>query len=69
MSLEQPRCCESEANLSWKAVAREARAAGAKVSPATMGRAEQIATRPDLEEKVVSGEMNRGNLGSSLFDE
>ena len=38
-------------------VAREARAADAKVSPATMGRADQIAKRPDLEEKVVSGEM------------
>ena len=39
------------------AVAREARAAEAKVSPATMGRADQIAKRPDLEEKVVAGEM------------
>lgn len=39
------------------AVAREARAADAKVSPATMARADQIAKRPDLEKKVVSGEM------------
>lgn len=39
------------------AVAREARAAEAKVSSATMGRAEQIAKRPDLERKVVSGEI------------
>jgi len=39
------------------AVAREARAAEAKVSPATMARADQIAKRPDLEKKVVSGEM------------
>jgi len=39
------------------AVAREARAAEAKVSPATMGRADQIANRPDLEKKVVAGEM------------
>jgi DNA modification methylase len=38
-------------------VAREARAADAKVSPATMARADQIAKRPDLEKKVVSGEM------------
>lgn len=38
-------------------VAREARAAEAKVSPATMARADQIAKRPDLEEKVVSGKM------------
>jgi len=38
-------------------VAREARAADAKVSPATMARADQIAKRPDLEEKVVAGEM------------
>jgi DNA modification methylase len=38
-------------------VAREARAAEAKVSPATMARADQIAKRPDLEKKVVSGEM------------
>ena len=37
--------------------AREARAAEAKVSPATMGRADQIAKRPDLEKKVVAGEM------------
>lgn len=37
--------------------AREARAADAKVSPATMARADQIAKRPDLEQKVVSGEM------------
>lgn len=39
------------------AVAREARAADAKVSPATMARADQIAKRPDLEKKVVAGEM------------
>jgi DNA modification methylase len=39
------------------AVAREARAAEAKVSPATMARADQIAKRPDLERKVVDGEM------------
>jgi DNA modification methylase len=39
------------------AVAREARAAAAKVSPATMARADQIAKRPDLEQKVVAGEM------------
>jgi site-specific DNA-methyltransferase (adenine-specific) len=38
-------------------VAREARAAEAKVSPATMARADQIAKRPDLEKKVVDGEM------------
>ena len=38
-------------------VAREARAAEAKVSPATMARADQIAKRPDLEKKVVAGEM------------
>jgi len=38
-------------------VAREARAAEAKVSPATMSRADQIAQRPDLEKKVVAGEM------------
>lgn len=38
-------------------VAREARAAEAKVSPATMARADQIAKRPDLAKKVVSGEM------------
>jgi DNA modification methylase len=40
-----------------KHVAREARAEAAKVSPATMARAEQIAKRPDLEQKVVSGKM------------
>jgi site-specific DNA-methyltransferase (adenine-specific) len=40
-----------------RAVAREARAAEAKVSPATMARADQIAKRPDLERKVVAGEM------------
>jgi site-specific DNA-methyltransferase (adenine-specific) len=40
-----------------KHVAREARAAEAKVSPATMARADQIAKRPDLEEKVVAGEI------------
>jgi site-specific DNA-methyltransferase (adenine-specific) len=39
------------------AVAREARAADAKVSPATMARADQIAKRPDLEKKVVDGKM------------
>jgi len=39
------------------AVAREARAAEAKVSPATMARADQIAKRPDLEKKVVAGEI------------
>jgi site-specific DNA-methyltransferase (adenine-specific) len=39
------------------AVAREARAADAKVSSATMARADQIAKRPDLEKKVVAGEM------------
>jgi len=42
---------------SGKHVAREARAAEAKVSPATMARADQIAKRPDLEKKVVAGEM------------
>jgi site-specific DNA-methyltransferase (adenine-specific) len=42
---------------SGRNVAREARAAEAKVSPATMARADQIAKRPDLEEKVVAGEM------------
>lgn len=40
-----------------KHVAREARASEAKVSPATMARADQIAKRPDLEKKVVAGEM------------
>jgi site-specific DNA-methyltransferase (adenine-specific) len=40
-----------------RAVAREARAAEAKVSPATMARADQIAKRPDLAKKVVLGEM------------
>jgi site-specific DNA-methyltransferase (adenine-specific) len=40
-----------------KHLAREARAADAKVSPATMARADQIAKRPDLEKKVVAGEM------------
>ena len=40
-----------------KHVAREERAAEAKVSPATWARAEQIAKRPDLEKKVVAGEM------------
>lgn len=40
-----------------KHVAREARATEAKVSPATMARADQIAKRPDLERKVVDGEM------------
>lgn len=42
---------------SGKNVAREARAAEAKVSPTTMARADQIAKRPDLEQKVVAGEM------------
>ena len=40
-----------------KNVALPARAAEAKVSPATMGRADQIAQRPDLEKKVVAGDM------------
>jgi DNA modification methylase len=40
-----------------RAVAREARAAEAKVSPATMGRADQIAQRPDLAKKVIEGEI------------
>ena len=40
-----------------KHVAREASAAKAKVSPATMARADQIAKRPDLEKKVVDGDM------------
>jgi DNA modification methylase len=44
-------------NGAKKHVAREARAAEAKVSPATMARADQIAKRPDLEKKVVAGEM------------
>ncbi len=44
-------------NAEKKHVAREARAAEAKVSPATMARADQIAKRPDLEKKVVAGEM------------
>lgn len=38
-------------------VAREARASEAKVSPATMGRADQIAKFPELEQKVVAGEL------------
>jgi site-specific DNA-methyltransferase (adenine-specific) len=42
---------------SGKNVALPARAADAKVSPATMARADQIAKRPDLEKKVVAGEM------------
>ena len=42
---------------SGKHPAREARAAGAKVSPATMGRAEQIAKHPDLAAKVVTLEI------------
>jgi hypothetical protein len=42
---------------SGKNVALPARAADAKVSPATMARADQIAKRPDLEEKVVAGKM------------
>jgi site-specific DNA-methyltransferase (adenine-specific) len=40
-----------------KHVAREAMAAEANVSTATMARAEQIAKRPDLAKKVVAGEM------------
>lgn len=40
-----------------KAVAREARAAEAQVSPGTMGRAEQIVKHADLAEKVASLEM------------
>ncbi len=40
-----------------KNVALPARAAEAKVSPATMARADQIAKRPDLEKKVVAGDM------------
>jgi DNA modification methylase len=40
-----------------RAVAREAMAADAHVSTATMARAEQIAKRPDLAKKVVAGEM------------
>ena len=46
-----------------KHVAREARAAEAKVSPATMARADQIAKRPDLEEKVVAGGKRRSAGG------
>ncbi len=42
---------------SGKNVAREARATEAKVSPTTMARADQIAKRPDLEKKVVAGDM------------
>ena len=42
---------------SGKNVALPARAAEAKVSPATMARADQIAKRPDLEKKVVAGEL------------
>lgn len=48
---------EQQPKTGGRAVAREARAADAKVSPATMARADQIAKRPDLEEKVVAGEM------------
>lgn len=40
-----------------RAVAREAVAADVKASPATVSRAEQIAKRPDLEQKVVAGEI------------
>jgi site-specific DNA-methyltransferase (adenine-specific) len=40
-----------------KAVAREARAAEAQVSPGTMGRAEQIVKHADLAEKVAALEM------------
>jgi len=42
---------------SGKNVALPQRAAEAKVSPATMARADQIARRPDLEKKVVDGDM------------
>ena len=49
--------CDQPVKKPKVAVAREARAAEAKVSPATMARADQIAKRPDLEEKVVAGEM------------
>ena len=42
---------------SGKNVALPQRAAEAKVSPATMARADQIAKRPDLERKVVDGDM------------
>lgn len=38
-------------------VAREAVAAELNVSPATVGRATEIARRPDLKQKVVSGEI------------
>lgn len=48
--------CEPQLN-SGRHVAREARAFEAKVSPATMGRADQIAKHPELEQKVVAGEM------------
>lgn len=48
---------EQRLNAGGRAVAREARASEAKVSPATMGRADQIAKFPELEEKVVSGEL------------
>jgi hypothetical protein len=51
--------CHDDVRLkkSGKNVALPARAADAKVSPATMARADQIAKRPDLEQKVVAGEM------------
>jgi DNA modification methylase len=49
--------CDPPLKSEKKHVAREARAAEAKVSPATMARADQIAKRPDLEKKVVAGEM------------
>jgi len=42
---------------SGKNIARNASAATAKVSSATMARAEQIDKRPDLESQVVAGEM------------
>lgn len=52
-----PQVDHSDPPVEKRHVAREARAAEAKVSPATMARADQIAKRPDLEKKVVDGEM------------
>lgn len=49
--------CDQRPASGGRAVAREARAAEAKVSPATMARADQIAKRPDLATKVIHGEM------------
>lgn len=49
--------CDPRPFSGGKHVAREERAAEAKVSPATWARVEQIAKRPDLEKKVVAGEM------------